>query len=142
MTQALIDLLSEVSHRFRQRLQTAVHDAAIGLTPFEAKVLVTAARLPGSSQQAIAARMECDKAQLARAVKTLETRQLLARTPSASDWRAWDLTLTPEGMTIFADLQARRAAIAEQCFALVDEKEREALATILQKMAGGLSTTD
>lgn len=86
--------------------------------------------------------MECDKAQLARAVKTLESRQLLTRTPSASNWRAWDLRPTPEGMTIFADLHARRAAIAERCFAFVDEEEREALATILQKMAGGLSTTD
>jgi MarR family transcriptional regulator for hemolysin len=138
MSEALIDLLSEISHRFQLRLREEVQTADIELTPFEAKALVTIARLPGSTQQAIAARMGCDKAQLARAVKVLEARSLVARKASVDDWRAWDMILTPSGETIFADLQARRAAIAQVCLANVSLDEREMLSDILIKMLGGL----
>jgi DNA-binding MarR family transcriptional regulator len=138
MTDALIDLLSEVSHRFQQRLRDEVLAADIDLTPFEAKALVTIARLPGSTQQAIAARIGCDKAQLARAVKVLESRSLVARKASAEDWRAWEMVLTPSGESIFVDLQARRADISRVCLANVNLNEREMLSDILIKMLDGL----
>jgi DNA-binding MarR family transcriptional regulator len=138
MTDALIDLLSEVSHRFQQRLRDEVHAADIDLTPFEAKALVTIARLPGSTQQAIAARIGCDKAQLARAVKVLESRSLVTRKASAEDWRAWEMVLTPSGESIFVGLQARRADISRVCLANVSLNEREMLYDILIKMFDGL----
>ncbi|MDP3549243.1 MAG: MarR family winged helix-turn-helix transcriptional regulator [Novosphingobium sp.] len=140
MTDALIDLLSDVSHRFQQRLRDEVQAADIDLTPFEAKALVTIARLPGSTQQAIAGRMGCDKAQLARAVKVLEARSLVTRNASAEDWRAWDMVLTPSGETIFADLQAGRANISRVCLANVSFDEREMLSDILIKMLDGLES--
>lgn len=142
MTDALIDLLSDVSHRFQQCLRDEAQAAEIDLTPFEAKALVTIARLPGSTQQAIAARMGCDKAQLARAVKILEARALIARKASADDWRAWDIVLTPGGEAIFADLKRRRAAIAQDCLAQVSQEERENLHVVLTKMAEGLALRD
>jgi DNA-binding MarR family transcriptional regulator len=139
MTEALIDLLSEVSHLFQQRLRDGVQAANVDLTAFEARTLVTIARMPGSTQQVVAARMGCDKAQLARAVKVLESRSLIARKASADDWRASDLLLTQRGDVIFADLQARRAAIARVCLANVSSNEREKLFQILASMIENLS---
>lgn len=139
MTEALIDLLSEVSHRFQQRLRDGVQAADVELTPFEARALATIARLPGSNQQVVAARMGCDKAQLTRAIKVLEGRSLIARETSADDWRARDIKLTASGDAVFADLQARRASVAQDCFASVSADERQTLSEILAKMIDGLT---
>ena len=139
MTDQVIDLLSDVSHRFQQRLRDAVQEADVGLTHFEARALVTIARLPGSSQQVISARIGCDKAQLTRAIKVLEGKRLIERETSKLDWRAWDLTLTPAGRAVFADLQARRERISRDCLADVSEEERLALFQILTKMSDGLT---
>lgn len=140
MTDPLIDLLSDVSHRFQQRLRDGVNAADVALTPFEARALATIARMPGSNQQVVAARMGCDKAQLTRAIKVLESRSLIARETSAGDWRAWDLKLTAGGDVIFADLQARRAAVARDCFANVSADEQKILSAILTKMVDGLTS--
>lgn len=139
MSEAPIDLLSEVSHRFQQRLRDGVRFADVELTPFEARALATIARMPGSNQQVVAARMGCDKAQLTRAIKVLEARSLIVRETSADDWRAWDLRLTADGDAIFVHLQARRTAVAKDCFANVTAAEREHLSAILTKMIDGLS---
>jgi DNA-binding MarR family transcriptional regulator len=138
MTDALSDLLSEVSHRFQQRLRDEVQAADVGLTHFEARSLVTIARLPGATQQVIAARMGCDKAQLTRAIKVLEARSLVTRKANANDWRASDLLLTSDGEAIFTDLQARRAGIVQDCFGKVSADERVLLSDILTKMLIGL----
>ncbi|CAN5332634.1 hypothetical protein BH10PSE3_BH10PSE3_05960 [soil metagenome] len=138
MTEALIDLLSDVSHRFQVRLRAEAEKADFGLTAFETKALVTIARLPGSTQQAIAARIGCDKGQLARAIKGLEARGLIERQTSASDWRASDLGLTTAGQAIFVDLQRRRDAIARDCLAKVGAEDRQRLAVILSTMRDGL----
>lgn len=138
MTETLINLLSEVSHRFQQRLRDAGQAANFGLTHFETKALVTIVRLPGSTQQTVAAQLGCDKAQLARAIKVLEERSLVERKASADDWRAWNLALTANGKAVFADLQKRRSAIARDCLADVSANEREQLSAILLKMADGL----
>lgn len=138
MTDALIDLLSEVSHRFQQRLRDEVQAADIGLTHFEAKALATIARLPGSNQQEVAARLGCDKAQLARAIKVLEARSLIARKVNAANWRASDLALTPAGQAIFSVVQSRRSAIALSCLADVSANDRERICSALRKMIAGL----
>jgi DNA-binding MarR family transcriptional regulator len=46
--------------------------------------------------------------------------------------------LTPSGEAIFADLQARRAAIAQDCLGNVSLDERKILSEILIKMLDGL----
>jgi len=138
MTGELIDILSDVSNRFQQQLRGDVQTFDIGLTPFESKVLVTIGNLPGATQREVAAWLGCDKAQLARAIKTLGVRSLVARTPSVYDWRAWNLMLTPKGRAVFANFQARRAAVAQACLANVTTEEREMLFSILTKMADGL----
>jgi|GEM_PF-1046835 len=139
MTEASIDLLSELSHRFQQRLRDGVYAADVELTPFEARALATIARMPGSNQQVVAARMGCDKAQLTRAIKVLEARLLITREASVENWRALDLKLTAGGAAIFARLQAHRAAVAQDCFANVTAAEREHLSAILTKMIDGLT---
>ncbi len=139
MTETSIDLLSELSHRFQQRLREGVHAADVELTPFEARTLATIARMPGSNQQVVAARMGCDKAQLTRAIKVLEARSLIVREPSVENWRALDLNLTAGGAYVFAQLQAHRSAVAQDCFANVTLAEREHLSAILRKMIDGLT---
>lgn len=138
MTDVLIDLLAEVSHRFQQRLRDEVQAAHIGLTHFEAKALATIARLPGSTQQQVAARLGCDKAQLARAIKVLEVRSLIARKISAADWRAFDLVVTLDGEKVFSAIQSRRSAVAQACLADISDVEREGICSALSNIIARL----
>lgn len=142
MDEPLIDLLSEVSHRFQQRLKEKIQVADLGLTQFEAKTLVAIAREPGSNQQVIAAKTMCDKSQMTRAIKTLELQSLIARETSADDWRARNLNLTRAGRAVLVALQRCRRNVARDCLANVSADDRERLARILKRMADDLVLQD
>lgn len=142
MDEPLIDLLGEVSHRFQQRLREEIQVADVGLTQFEAKTLAAIAREPGSSQQAIAAKIGCDKAQMTRAIKTLEVQSLVVRETSADNWRTRNLKLTEAGRRVFVVLQRCRSNIARDCLANVSPDDREHLARILKRMADDLFLRD
>lgn len=142
MNEPLIDLLSEVFHRFQQRIREEIQVADVGLTQFEAKTLAAIAREPGSSQQVIATKIGCDKAQVTRAIKVLEEQSLIVRETSAVDGRARNLNLTRAGRRVFVVLQRCRSNVARDCLANVRPGDRENLARILKTMADDLLLPD
>jgi DNA-binding MarR family transcriptional regulator len=142
MSEQLIDLLSTAAHRFKQQLRDAVQATDHPLTHFETRVLVTVAHHTQLTQQAAAAHLECDKAQLARAIKVLESQELIARTPNADDWRARDLALTTQGHLVFLRLRKLRAGLADDCLQDLSAQEQAQLAALLGKIAGRLSAAD
>lgn len=135
MNEILIDQLSEVVHRFQLRMREAIQDANIGLTPFEARILVAIARAPGASQQQIALRVGSDKAQITRAIKVLEQKELVSRQTSTQDWRARQLLLTATGSLVMDRLQQIRTAQSEASFAQLHPLDRQHLARILTAIA-------
>ncbi len=141
MADELIDLLREVSHAFQARLQDLPAFEALGLTPFQGRLVSVIGRRPGISQQAIAARTGRDKAQVARTVKELEARGLLRRATHEHDWRMQCLSLTEAGARAAAAIDAERDALGVQVVRDIDPAQRAAmvsgLAAIRAAMAVG-----
>jgi DNA-binding MarR family transcriptional regulator len=78
--------------------------------------------------------MGSDKAQMARAVKDLEDRALVARQAHQFDWRAQCLHLTAYGKRVHALLSAQRAALGREVSGDLSGKELAQLESALQTM--------
>lgn len=138
----LVDLLGEVSSAFQARLQQLGAIRAMGLAPFQARLLAILHRRPGSSQQELAAWTGRDKAQIARTIKELVGAGLLGRTAHEIDWRSHRLRLTEEGERSCARLLRDRAALSAAVTAALSAEDRRAMSGALTKMKQQLDTLD
>lgn len=138
MNGELIDLLRKVSSGFRACLQARIAAGGSGLTSFQARLVNAVGRKEGVSQLELGAFMERDKAQIARAVKELEARGLLTRSPHVSDWRTKSVALTQEGRDVYARLTRVRRELAAEAFGDLTEVEKHALRAGLVKIDAAL----
>jgi DNA-binding MarR family transcriptional regulator len=131
MEDILIGLLGKITRRVQNAMKR--EDALRGrnLAPFEARIVTSIGNNPDCSQQAIASWLDCDKGQLARAIKKLEVSGVLKRSPDQTNWRASCLTLTSEGTVIFTELQTRRTAILKALMVDVSVEDKASLVRIL-----------
>ena len=130
-TLAVINLLGEISARAQLRLAAMGEGLVPALVPFQGKLLALIGRKPGWSQQQLAAAVQRDKAQVARTVKELEALGLVAREAAAGDWRSRSLRLTEAGAALFAELQARRAALGAEMLGGLSAEQRVVLGEML-----------
>lgn len=138
MQTELIDLLRTVTAGFQACMQQRVAAEGAGLGTFQARLLNLIGRNEGISQLGLGSFTDRDKAQIARAVKELETRGLVSRTPHPSDWRTKCLALTAGGKQLHMQLHDVRQQLAIEMFASLSEDEKQALHSILGKMAATL----
>ncbi|MEW1747569.1 MarR family winged helix-turn-helix transcriptional regulator [Streptomyces angustmyceticus] len=75
------------------------------------------------------------RSQVSRVVDALRNRGLVTRTPSASDARSVEVSLTPEGRRLFEEADATRRACLTPVFTdLLDEEDLAALSTVWKKL--------
>ena len=138
MDHELIDLLRTVSTGFQARMQEQVAAEGSGLTAFQARLINLIGRHDGVSQLTLGSFTDRDKAQIARAVKELEARGLVARTAHETDWRSKCLSLTGTGRQMHARLNAARRALATEMLGGFSGEEKAALRASFEKMAAAL----
>ncbi|WP_350313044.1 MarR family transcriptional regulator [Dickeya fangzhongdai] len=134
------ELLGELIHGFKQRLQESDALTQTGLAPFQARTLGLIARHPGQSQHFLAQYMGRDKAQIARLLKDLETLGLITRQPSPNDRRAQVVSLTKKGEDTHRRFADARTDLLQRAFADVTPEERRQFAQVLQKMKANLAS--
>lgn len=137
----LIDLLGEVSSGFQLGLQDLPSLRTLGLAPFQGRLLSIVARRPGCSHQALAGWTGRDKAQIARTIKELESRGLLARSAHASDWRSHSLSVTAAGEDACARITRERATLGAEITTALTAEERSVVIAALEKMRARLEAT-
>ena len=138
MDNELIDLLRTVSSGFQARMQEQVAAEGSGLTAFQARLVNLIGRHDGVSQLALGSFTDRDKAQIARAVKELEVRGLVARAAHASDWRSKCLSLTEAGRQMQTCLNEARRALATEVLGGFSDEEKATLRASFEKMAASL----
>ncbi|MDN0105353.1 MarR family winged helix-turn-helix transcriptional regulator [Yersinia rochesterensis] len=141
MDNEIIDLLRTVAASFHLRMKEQVVANDSGLSAFQAQLLNLIGRNDGISQQALGSFTERDKAQIARAIKELDTGGFVTRSLKASDKRTKCLTLTPAGSALHIQLNALRGQLAVEVLSSLDDDEKHALHVSLQKMAVAMSCT-
>lgn len=96
------------------------------------------ARRPGACARDLVEHSGRDKAQVARLVRTLIDRGLLAATPAPHDQRVLQLHLTTDGQREAKRVQSLRERLDRRMLAALDAQERQQLCELLDRMHASL----
>ena len=137
-----LDLMHTLMHQIKRRMQQATQAASeaegIALAPMEARTLGFYARHPGATAQDLVEHAGRDKAQVARLVKSLVERGLLATATDPQDRRRQTLQLTPAGRRFERRMAVARQQVERAVMAGVSAEEAELLRRCLGQMVAAL----
>ena len=138
----VLELVHSVMHQLRSLQYRHLRDGPHDVTHMDSRVLGYFGRHPGATQSDLAAFSGRDKAQLARLVKGLRDRGLLAATPDETDRRNVRLSLTADGEAVHASLRRRARQLGGEAVGGFSAAEREQLAGLLRRMQSNLAALD
>ena len=110
----------------------------LSLTPPQYGVLTVVAHADGCDQATVARALGFDRVTTLRIVRGLQTRGLVARTPSAADGRRLQLTLTADGIATLTRGRKLATSVTERLMAPLAGDEREQFKGLLRKLCAGL----
>ena len=134
----VLELVHTVMHAYRSLQYRALRDGLHDITNMDTKVLGYFGRHPGATQSDLAQHSGRDKAQLARLIKGLRDRGLLAGEVDAADRRNTRLSLTAEGQALQRALRGQATRVSAKAVVGLSAPEREQLATLLQRVKDNL----
>lgn len=129
----ILNLVNAIERRTTARMQRLLREAGLGLAAMEARTLRFIARHPGCTQQDIVRASGRDKAQIARIVKHLRERDLVASATAGRGRRA--LALSEAGKAVHARAEALRARTARELVGELDPDEQARLEALLARLA-------
>lgn len=138
MQEKLSRLLSEVNHRFYQRLRGAPVHHELGITPMQAHMLMWIRRTPEATASQYCAHSGRDRGQVARLAGQLVAAGWVDREPSPEDGRVLCMALTQEGHATAARLKETWDALARASFAGVSAEDCAQLERILSTLRENL----
>ncbi len=129
--EGVLDLIHTVMHQYRSQQYQVLRDGPHDVTHMESKVLSYFGHHPGATQSDLARKTGRDKAQLARLIKGLRDRGLLAGEADETDRRNTRLTLSDAGQSVQRVLQQQaRRLNAKAVQGMQPEEQRELLALL------------
>ncbi len=134
----MLDLVHTLMHSARSQQGQALRGGPLEMTHMESKVLGFFSRHPGATQSDLAAHSGRDKAQLARLIKGLRERDLLAAEEDAADRRNLRLRLTPAGLAAQRTLRSCSRQLEEQAVAGLSAAEQQQLLDLLRRVQANL----
>lgn len=138
----VLELVHAVMHGYRSLQYRILRDGPHAITHMDAKVLGFFSAHPGATQRDLAQHSGRDKAQIARLIKTLCDKGLLARAADDADKRQVCLSLTEDGQTVQRLLGQQAGRLDAMAAAGLSEAERAQLATLLRRVKANLDAAD
>ena len=134
----VLELVHTVMHAYRSLQYRALRDGPHAITHMDTKVLGYFGRHPGATQSDLAQHSGRDKAQLARLIKGLRDRGLLAGEVDEADRRNTRLSLTADGQALQRALRGQAKRVSAKAVAGLSAPEREQLLSLLQRVRDNL----
>jgi DNA-binding MarR family transcriptional regulator len=125
--------LSVLSNRLSAAIAES-YSRRYGLSIPEWRVIAVLAHARGASAAGVAERTAMDKVAVSRAVRRLQQTGRVSRRMAAGDRRRSMLDLTAEGRRIYDRVTPALRRYEEALLTALDTREREALATLLQRL--------
>jgi len=138
----ILELVHALMHDYRSLQYRFLRDGPHDITHMDGKVLGFFGRHPGATQSDLAQHSGRDKAQLARLIKGLRDRGLLAAEVDQDDRRNVRLSLTDAGQAIQRTLRQQARRLSAQAVSGLSAAEREQLLTLLRRVKGNLDPQD
>jgi len=133
--------LQLAAHRLHKMADGRVLETA-GVTAAQAAVLAIAADNATATQRDIAAMLGLNESALTAMAARLTALGLLKRTRSATDGRAWKLSLTERGHAARRKAKASFTDVNARIEALLSDQEIERLADYLDRLTTGFADQD
>ncbi len=130
-------LLQLVAHRLKKRADGALKDSA-GLTTAQAAVLSIIAKDGPVTQRFVADKLSQRESAVMTMVNRLLAADYISRQRSASDGRAWELTISANGLQALSNIKAPFALINDVLDKNIDAKDADRLAVSLKKILAAL----
>lgn len=134
----VLDIVHTVMHQVRSQQYRHLRDGPHDITHMDSRVLAYFGRHPGATQSDLAAFSGRDKAQLARLVKGLRERGLLAAEADDTDRRNVRLSLTETGRAVQGELRQQALRLGDKAVAGFSVEERRTLAALLRRVQANL----
>ena len=134
----VLELVHSVMHSYRSQQYRFLRDGPHDITHMDGKVLGFFGRHPGATQKDLAQHSGRDKAQLARLIKGLRERGLLAAVADEADRRNLHLSLTADGQAVQRALQQQARRLSARAVAGLSATEQRQLFALLQRVGGNL----
>lgn len=128
-------LLAKMLDRETSRQLQAEFDLKLA----EWRVLAFACSKGPASAADVCAAFEVDRAEVSRAVASLQDSGLIERTADGENRRRLILVPTEQGQNLFQAARARRQDYFHEVMSTLDDSERRALAASLRKLAFGVA---
>jgi len=138
----VLDLVHTVMHQYRSQQYQVLRDSPHDITHMESKVLGYIGHHPGATQSELSQHSGRDKAQLARLIKGLRDRELLAGEVGEEDRRSVKLTLTQEGETVLRTLKQQARRLNAKAVSGMNSAEEAQLIALLQRVRANLDSAD
>lgn len=119
----------------------AQETAGFDVTSPQLAALGSIARRPGIEQTALSELIGYDSSTIGGLIDRLEAKKLVRRTVGKHDRRTRQLTLTPLGQTLLAEVLPRAARVHGRLLAPLTAAEREAFIEMLQRVVRTAATT-
>ena len=138
----VLDLVHTVMHQYRSQQYQVLRDGPHDVTHMESKVLGYFGRHAGATQSQLSAHTGRDKAQLARLIKGLRERGLLAGEVGLEDRRSVRLSLTAAGQSVLRALLLQGRRLSAKAVAGFSSAEERQLSALLQRVKTNLGAED
>ncbi|MCC5996051.1 MAG: winged helix-turn-helix transcriptional regulator [Oceanicaulis sp.] len=129
--------LSVTSNRVSGQIARA-YQARFGLSVPEWRVIAVLGEGAPRTAQGVCEATAMDKVTVSRAIRALDARGLVRRSPNADDRRASDVALTAEGEAIYAEVAPLALALETALLDGFSDGERDQLMALLAKLEARL----
>jgi DNA-binding MarR family transcriptional regulator len=133
--------LENVTSHLLRRAHFAAEDvfarefAAEAITPRQKAALIAVYQQPGVNQNALAALLFMDRNTIAEMASRLAKRGLLKRLPASGDRRAYQLFLTPKGISLLGGVILRDGRVEQKIIEAIPAKDRPVFLRCLRLLA-------
>jgi DNA-binding MarR family transcriptional regulator len=134
----VLELIHAVMHRYRSQQYRFLRDGPHDITHMDGKVLGFFGRHPGATQSDLAQHSGRDKAQLARLIKGMRDRGLLAAEADESDRRNVRLSLTAQGQSVQAALRQQARRLSARAVDGLSPADQQQLMALLRRVNSNL----
>jgi MarR family transcriptional regulator, transcriptional regulator for hemolysin len=131
-------LLTDGARLLRNGFERRIADAGLGITPGEARTLLSVHALKDCRQMEIAARMGVEPMTVCTYLDKLQAMDLIDRQPDPTDRRAKRITVTPASEPLITALRSEIAAVVTQAVDGLSAEEVACLRHSLETMTANL----
>ena len=136
-TQSILHLVKQVQYKAYVRLESVL--GPLGVTSVQFRILTTLSTRPSLSSAELARLYDVKPQTMIKQIALLEAKELIARRTSDANKRLLEVSLTPSGERVLAQLQTDSRALEAELLAPLDEAEQAQLRGLLSRLLDSLS---